>query len=215
MELKWLGHSSFLITSVTGDTVLIDPYDEYVGRIFPKVSADVVVLSHQHKDHSAIDKVQKFNKLIDNEGVYCYNKIMISAFYRNHDNEGGVLRGKSLITKFQIDSLSLCHMGDIGEDCSDLLVEEIGKTDVLFLPVGGTYTIDSRQAEVYVEKINPKIVIPMHFRNEYCNFPIEPVENFVELFDKSIVKKCDKDIFKIEKDTLNMNKYNIILMHLA
>ncbi|HKL73392.1 MAG TPA: MBL fold metallo-hydrolase, partial [Clostridia bacterium] len=119
MVIKWLGHSCFLISNDEATTILTDPYDSYVGRKMPKVSADVVITSHSHKDHSAINNVNSYKKVIDNIGEYCYNDIKIITFCRNHDNMGGNLRGKTLITKIITDGLSLCHLGDIGEFCTE------------------------------------------------------------------------------------------------
>lgn len=215
MQINWLGHSSFLLKDNTGASILTDPYDKYVGRQFPKVSADIVVISHKHKDHSAIEQVQSFNKIIDSEEFFCYNDIIIKSFYRYHDNKCGALRGKTLITKIQTEQLTLCHMGDIGEDCSNEIVDEIGKVDILFIPVGGTYTIDCMQAKIYIEKINPKVVIPMHFKNKFCVFPIDGVDRFVALFDKSIVKTIQDTTLNITKEMLDKEKFNIILMQIA
>lgn len=215
MEIRWLGHSSFLITDSKGFSILTDPYDKYVGKFFPFVSANIVITSHKHKDHSAVCEVQKYDKHIDNECDYCYNGIKLKTFLRNHDDKGGVLRGKTLITKLNIDNITLCHMGDIGEDCTDELVALIGNIDVLMIPVGGTYTIDAHEAKKYIEKIKPKIVIPMHYKNKYCVFDIDKVDSFVSLFDKSICKNVQDTTLYITKEMLNSYDLNIILLRNA
>lgn len=215
MVIKWLGHSCFLISNDEATTILTDPYDSYVGRKMPKVSADVVITSHSHKDHSAINNVNSYKKVIDNIGEYCYNDIKIITFCRNHDNMGGNLRGKTLITKIITDGLSLCHLGDIGEFCTEDIVQEIGATDILFIPVGGNYTIDSEQAKMYVEKIKPAIVIPMHFKDEHCVFDIDSVVQFTTKFDNKNIIKLHEEQFIINKDDLDKQKTNIILMKIA
>ncbi len=215
MLINWLGHSCFLLTNDNNDRVLVDPYDSYVGKEMTKVSADVVVLSHGHKDHSAVENVISPQIIIDKMGKFCYNNIKINTFYRYHDNKGGDLRGKTLITTIKTDGLNICHLGDIGEDCTDDIASSIGNTDILLIPVGGTYTIDSKQAKVYVDKLKPNIVIPMHYKNSFCVFDIDGVDNFTALFDKKvIIKNTTKDLL-ITKETLKTSKPNIILMQLA
>jgi L-ascorbate metabolism protein UlaG (beta-lactamase superfamily) len=215
MIINWLGHSCFLITNDNNDTLIIDPYESYVGKEMDKVSSDVVVISHEHKDHCAIQNVNFPKKIIDKMGSFWYNDIKINTFYRYHDNKGGTLRGKTLITKIITNGFHLCHLGDIGEDCSDDIVFQIGKTDILFIPVGGTYTIDSKQAKIYVEKIQPKIVIPMHYKNEYCVFDIDNVEEFLKKLDKANITNYTEKNLLITKEILKKQMLNIILMKLA
>jgi L-ascorbate metabolism protein UlaG (beta-lactamase superfamily) len=215
MIINWLGHSCFFITNDDKTRIIIDPYDSYVGKSMEKVCADVVCISHKHKDHCAIDNVKNPQMIIDKIGDFCYNNVKINTFYRYHDNRGGTLRGKTLITKIITDEISLCHLGDIGEECSNDIALQIGKIDILFIPVGGTYTIDSKQAKIYVEKLQPKIVIPMHYKNEYCVFDIDSVEEFTKMFDSAnIIKATEKNLL-ITKEKFVKQMFNIILMQLA
>lgn len=215
MIINWLGHSCFLITNDDKASIVIDPYDSYVGKEMGKVAADVVVTSHQHKDHCAIDNVKNPQMIIDTNGDFGYNDIKINTFYRYHDNKGGTLRGKTLITKIITDGITLCHLGDIGEECSDDITSQIGKIDVLFIPVGGTYTIDSTEAKIYVEKLQPKIVIPMHYKNKYCVFDIDGLEEFTKKFNQAnIIKNIDQNLL-ITKEILKKQMFNIFLMQIA
>lgn len=215
MIIKWLGHSCFLLTNEDGDKLIIDPYDSYVGKEMSKVGADVAVVSHNHKDHCAVNIVQNLQRVIDKEGEFWYNKINIKTLYRYHDNKGGTLRGKTLITKIITDGLTLCHLGDIGEDCTTEVVSQIGVCNILFIPVGGRYTIDSIQAKAYVESIKPNIVIPMHYKTKYCVFDIDKIEKFVEKFDKTNILKLQEKQLIVTNENFEKGKLNIILMEIA
>ncbi|HOO23291.1 MAG TPA: MBL fold metallo-hydrolase [Clostridia bacterium] len=214
MIISWLGHSSFLITDSEGTRVLTDPYGSYVGREMTRVDTDVVILSHSHKDHSALDKAGTYQKIIDTAGEFCYNKIKFEAFYRYHDNKGGTLRGKTLITRIHSDGLTVCHMGDIGEDVSDEIIREIGHVDVLLIPIGGTYTINAQEAKKYVDRINPSIVIPMHYKNMYCVFDIDRADSFIAQFAKNQIIQSGENQLNITEELLTGDT-KIILMRIA
>ena len=72
----------------------------------------------------------------------------------------------------EADGIRVCHMGDIGEPLTDRLAQQIGKVDVLMIPIGGTYTIDAGEALEYIERIAPKMAVAMHFKSEGCMLDI-------------------------------------------
>jgi L-ascorbate metabolism protein UlaG (beta-lactamase superfamily) len=103
-----------------------------------------------------------------------------------HDESGGSERGTNTIFKMVIDGVNVVHLGDLGHPLSEEDVKKIGKVDVLFTPVGGYFTIDASVVDKTVAKINPRIVIPMHFKTEKCGFPIASVEDYTK--NKSVEK---------------------------
>ena len=111
----------------------------------------------------------------------------------------GALRGQNIIFKMKMDGITLCHMGDIGEECSERLIEEIGKVDVLFIPVGGTYTVDGIGAKKYVDCLQPKAVIPMHFKGEECALDIAEADSFLRLFPSEDIQCAD--VLEVDEKT--------------
>ena len=101
----------------------------------------------------------------------------------------------------QIDGLSLCHMGDIGEECSENLAEKIGKVDVLFIPVGGTYTLDAIGAKKYIDKLQPKVVIPMHYKPQDGSLDIAPIHTFLNLYSSNDIRCVKEGILEIHDQT--------------
>lgn len=162
MDITYLGHSSFLLKGKTAKVVM-DPYDKEVGLKFPKVSADIVTVSHDHSDHNQADLVSGVKKVIDGPGEYEVQGISIIGIPSFHDEKKGELRGQNTIYVFEVDGLRVVHLGDLGHKLSDKHLEAIGDLDVLMIPVGGVYTIDSAVAAQMVRDIEPKITIPMHF----------------------------------------------------
>ena len=181
MKIKYLGHSSFLLTESTGTTIVCDPYDEKVGFKMPNVRADAVTVSHHHFDHDAVKNVSGTPVILDKEQGYELPGVVINAVKSFHDDVGGKKRGENVIFKFRMDGLDVCHLGDLGEECSPELIEAILPVNVLLIPVGGNYTIDAAMAMEYVDRIMPDVVIPMHYRVKGCEVDVDRVDEFLSL----------------------------------
>jgi len=179
MNIKWLGHACFLITSDTGLKIITDPYftggDLSYGQI--KESADIVVVTHDHDDHNNVAAVQGNPKVV--RGTLEVKGIKFKAIPTYHDEAGGRWRGRNTIFCFEVDGMRLCHLGDLGHQLSDSQVAELGKIDILFIPVGGYYTIDAKLATQLCDRLKPKVVIPMHYKTAKCAYPITGVEEFL------------------------------------
>ena len=167
MEIKYLGHASFLIK--TKETKLVtDPFDpEMIGQKFPKVEAEIVTISHDHRDHNqeqlVLAPVGGEKLVINLPGEYEKKGVRIFGFASFHDDKKGFERGENILYKIEADGVSLLHCGDLGFVPEDSFLDLIGSVDVLLVPVGGVYTINADQAQQLVKKIEPSIVIPMHY----------------------------------------------------
>ncbi len=170
MRVTYLGHSCFLIEGKQ-KSVVTDPFSD-IGYTVERVSADYCTVSHGHFDHSYTDGV-------DVKEIVTSPRPSFLAIKSYHDSNLGALRGENTIFKFEIDGVKFCHLGDLGEYFSADLVEEIGEVDVLFIPVGGTYTIDYKEAVKYANAINAKITVPMHYKTAKSTVDISGVEDFL------------------------------------
>jgi L-ascorbate metabolism protein UlaG (beta-lactamase superfamily) len=201
MKIKWLGHSAFLITSETGPRIITDPYDTgrndlKYGDI--KESADIVTVSHEHSDHANTAAIKGKPRVLRSSGKV--DGIQFTAVPSFHDDTEGSQRGKNTIFCFEVDGVKLCHAGDLGHILSEKQVKDIGAVDVLMLPVGGFYTIDAAMATRIVEQLHPKVIIPMHFKNERNTFPIAPVSDFLKF--KKDIKKFQTSEIEIQPGSL-------------
>jgi len=181
MRVKWLGHSCFLITSRGGLRVITDPYAVGGGINYSpiKETADVVVVSHGHDDHSNVSAVQGKPEVVKGDGKKTARGIQFKGIATYHDASQGKRGGLNTVFCFTIDDIKLCHLGDLGHVLSPEQVSEIGAVDILFVPVGGFYTIDASVASQVCDQLKPKIVIPMHFKTPKCAYPIAGVEDFL------------------------------------
>lgn len=202
MKIKFLGHASFLITSKEGLRIITDPYKPgcFDGGIkYEPITeeADIVTISHEHDDHNCTE-IQGNPAFIRNAGKKEVKGIEVMGTEVFHDESGGAERGKNIVFKMLIDGMHVVHMGDLGHTLSDREINAIGPVDVLFIPVGGYFTIDATAAEAITKKLNPKIVVPMHYKTEKCSFPIAAVKEYTR--NKNVVE-IDGE-FEIIKDNL-------------
>lgn len=202
MDITYLGHSSFKIKTKTG-SVVTDPFDaKTTGLKFSGAEGEIVTVSHAHSDHNASDKITGVKKIVDGPGEYEISGVTIMGFPTFHDNKKGEERGKNTIFVIEAEGLRLVHLGDIGHQLSDDLIEEIGDVDVLMIPVGGVFTIGPKEAIEIISKVEPYFVIPMHYKVEglipEIGDKILPVEDFLkesgittEILPKFSLKKED------------------------
>ena len=200
MKIQWLGHSCFKLTESTGTTVVTDPYDSYVGYKMEPVSADVVTVSHKHKDHSAVSNVMGNPQIIDSIGTWEIGGVGVMALLSYHDNDNGTKKGENNIYLYRMDGIDICHMGDIGQEINPNLGESIGSVNVLMIPVGGNYTIDAEQAKEYVDFLMPDVVIPMHYKTENSELDIDGVDAFINLFDEDQVVYVEGETIELDRE---------------
>ena len=147
MKIEYFGHSCFRIQSESGVTIVTDPYTK-VGYELPEgLKADIVCVSHGHFDHNYVEGISGNPAVVDGEGERIVCGIKIIGAHTWHDPKQGALRGKNVIYKMEIDGVSLCHFGDLGEGYSSEIAKILSGTDVWMIPIGGTYTIDAEQAK--------------------------------------------------------------------
>ena len=179
MEISWLGHSCFKLKGRQA-TVITDPYSPDLGYSLGKPAAHIVTVSHQHPGHSCIQGIGGEPRLVTGPGEYEINGILITGIATFHDRERGQSRGKNTVYLMEIDEVSVCHLGDLGHVLNDEQVEEIDDVDVLLVPVGGVSTINASVAAEIVRQVEPKAVIPMHYKTEAISRELESVDKFLK-----------------------------------
>ena len=212
MKIKWLGHASFLITAENGTKIITDPYGDYPGLSYAPIgeTADIMLVSHDHGDHTG-GKVKGNPKQVAGGGSKRISNTEFKGINTYHDTSKGSQRGKNTIFCFAVDGVRICHLGDLGHELSKSEVAEIGQVDVLIIPVGGFYTIDAATASAVCEQIKPRVIIPMHYKNDKCAFPIAGVEDFLK--DRKNVKKSDSSEIELRAGQLQQATEIVVLKH--
>lgn len=188
VEITYLGHSSFRIKTKQA-SIVTDPFDpSAVGLKFPKVEADIVTVSHEHADHNFREGVSA-RFITPGAGEYEVAGVSILGIPTFHDNQKGAQRGGNTVFVLGADNLRICHLGDLGHRLDEAGLTKLGNIDVLFVPVGGVYTIDFGEAVEIVNQIEPYIVVPMHYKVEGISdtfSELSTVEGFLKQIGKEV-----------------------------
>ncbi len=190
MKIKWNGHACFTIKSDQGK-IVFDPYaNGSVPGLKPlRLKAHKILTSHDHSDHNAKEVVE----LIDSD-----INIKIDKINTYHDNQQGRLRGQNIINIVYLEEMKIVHFGDLGCDLTLEQQQKLQNSDVIMIPIGGYYTIDTKKALEIIEQIQPRIVIPMHYSSDEFGYDeISTIDEF---------KKKSKNVIEYQTDTLEVNK---------
>lgn len=186
MIITWQGHSCFKIqdkAGADGVTIVTDPFDKEVGLKVPNFEADIVTVSHQHHDHNNVGALRGQPFIIDCAGEYDFKGVLVEGVDSYHDDKHGEERGSNIIYRIEVDDISVTHLGDLGQTLDNSQIEKLAGTDVLLIPVGGKYTLDAKKAVEVISQIEPRIIIPMHYKtkdskNEQLN--LDGVDKFIK-----------------------------------
>jgi L-ascorbate metabolism protein UlaG (beta-lactamase superfamily) len=179
MEITWLGYSCFRLKGKQ-TTIVTDPFPPELGYSLGKLTADIVNVSHQHPGHSYVQGVGGEPKVLTGPGEYEISGVLTMGLQSYHDNEHGAQRGGNTIFVFEIDDVVICHLGDLGHSLVADQIAKINSADVLMVPVGGVSTIDAAHAAEIVRRVEPKIVIPMHYKTLVLKRELAPVDQFLK-----------------------------------
>jgi len=179
MEISWLGYSCFRLKGKSS-TIITDPYPPDLGYSASNLEANIVTVSHDHPEHSYTQSVKGNPRLVRRPGEYEIGGVLIIGISTFHDQENGAARGKNNVFAIEIDDISVCHLGDIGQSLNSNQIEELGNIDVLLVPVGGFTTIGASQAATLVRNMEPKIVIPMHYKTLTLTKELDGVDKFLK-----------------------------------
>ena len=226
MTITWFGHSCFRIEARSTNSgqakeevsILIDPFSKEIGLKPPKIKDDIVLVTHHHDDHDNIGEALQQNSgqaspevfIIDGPGEYEKRGVSIRGIQSFHDKSGGKERGFNTIYVIKSEDMAICHLGDFGqENFEEHQLEDIGDIDILMIPIGGTYTIDYKEAVKVISQIEPKIVVPMHYKIKDLKLDIDGPDKFLKEIGLT-PEKSDK--LKISKKLLPVEETKLILL---
>jgi L-ascorbate metabolism protein UlaG (beta-lactamase superfamily) len=215
MQIIWKGQSNFQIIASRGKggevKIVIDPFDPEIGLKPASTEADILLVTHNHKDHNNVQSVKGSPFLIEGPGEYDIKDVFIQGISAFHDKSQGKERGSITIYTIEAEDLRLCHLGDLGQKelTSDQL-EEIGEVDILMIPVGGIFTIDAVDAARIISQIEPKIVIPMHYLIPKLKIKLDSLDKFLKVMGHKTIEPQNKLIVK-KKDLLEEEMRIVVL----
>ena len=211
MTINWFGQSCFRLEAKEG-SVLIDPFSKEIGLKPPKIKDDIVMVTHGHYDHSNLEEVNPEAFVITTPGEYEKKGIAIRGISSYHDKTEGKERGLNIIYIIKAEDMTICHLGDLGQEkLTENQVDEIGDVDILLVPVGVNYTINYKEAIEVIGQIEPKIIIPMHYKIKDLKVELEGPEKFVKELGLT-PEKVDK--YKISKKFLPLEEMKLVILEI-
>ena len=194
MIISWFFHSCFKLES-DGYSIVVDPFDEVSGYPEPQLNANAVFASHDHHDHNNIEAVTIDSHIGE-------PKIKVNTIPCFHDTNMGKDRGNNLIHIFEAEGMRVAHLGDLGHVLTDEQVNALKHCDALLIPVGGFYTIDAKAAYEICQKVEPRVIVPMHY--QYGGRGLKQIaspEEFLDLFPSEMIKVYDKPVIELTPET--------------
>lgn len=211
MTITWYGHSCFRLEN-KDISLLVDPFSSEIGLRPPKIKDTVVLVSHQHYDHNNIEEMPSESFLIKGPGEYEVKGVFVKGIHSFHDKSQGVERGLNTIYVIRMEDIILVHLGDFGEGkLSEEQVEKIGDADILMIPIGGVYTINYKEATEVIYQVEPKIIIPMHYKVQGLKLDIDGPEKFLK--EISLTPEKVEKLYKIQKKNLPVEGMKLVLFN--
>ena len=203
MLFQHIGHAEFLIETAGGVRIVTDPYDGSCGYPVKKIMADAALVSHHHHDHDAVENLKGTPLVIDSAGEYTPDpSVRITAVKAFHDDQHGNKRGETLLFLVETEGLRVVHLGDLGCALDSEQEEILKKPDVLMIPVGGFFTIDAVQAKAVADRLNARIILPMHYKTDYNkDWPISGPEPFLNQYTPGDIAG-DAEILRVTREDL-------------
>ncbi|MBI5001343.1 MAG: MBL fold metallo-hydrolase [Euryarchaeota archaeon] len=199
MILRWHGHSCFEVENEV--TVVTDPHDgRSLGLKKPKAKADIVLVSHDHFDHNAVQAIDGKPRVIREPGERTESGVKILGVESWHDDQKGAKRGRNIIFKFEMGGVRFCHLGDLGHVPDEKIARQLGKIDILMAPVGDVFTIDGKRALETARLLTPRVVVPMHFRFGTLTLGIKSLKDFTSLLKKDVIVKNVGNEIEFERE---------------
>jgi L-ascorbate metabolism protein UlaG (beta-lactamase superfamily) len=208
MEIVWYGHSCFRLKP-RGVAVVTDPCGKEVGYNVPRLRADIVTVSHKHADHNNCGLVQGDPKVIEGPGEYEIKGVFVTGIGTPMKKVKAPERPKNTIYLFDFDGLTICHLGCVDHVPSQTQLQALSDIDVLLIPVGALNTINANQAAEVIGLLEPKIVIPMHYKTKMVKAKLEPVAKFLN--EMGLPESSPRDSLEIDKGSLPSETQVIVL----
>lgn len=179
MDITWYGHSCFRL-SEGGVVIVTDPPSDDLGYDRPRIRADVVTISHDHPGHNNRIGFRGGPKFFDGPGEYEVRGVFITGIATYHDGRRGANRGRNTAFLFDFGGVTICHLGDLGHLPTQAQVETLSAADMLLIPVGGLHTIDAGMASEVISLVEPRLVVPMHYKTPVEKARLHKVDKFLK-----------------------------------
>ena len=210
MDISWYGHSCFRLGE-RGVVVVTDPFSDEMGYARPRIRADVVTISHDHPGHNNRIGFRGGPHFFDGPGEYEVKDVFITGIATYHDGRSGSVRGGNTVFLFEFDGVTVCHLGDLGHVPSQARVEALSDVDVLLVPVGGLHTLDASKASEVISLVEPRLVVPMHYKTPVEKARLHTVNKFLK--EMGLTPMAPQEEIRVNKSSLPNETQVVVLDH--
>ncbi len=209
MDIDWFGHSCFRLRE-GGVTIVTDPYDKSIGYVMPRVRADIITVSHDAPGHAAATAIKSDARVLTKPGEYEVKGVFITGIqtWRAASVEGEV-KEENTVFVFEFGDLTVCHLGDLARVLTQAQVEAMPDIDVLMVPVGGGSALDADKAAEVISLVEPRIMIPMHYKTPYVNLTLDPLSKFLK--EMGATEHAPQESLKVTRSDLPEETQVVIL----
>jgi L-ascorbate metabolism protein UlaG (beta-lactamase superfamily) len=199
VDIDWLGHSCFRIRE-QGVVVVVDPYDRSTGYSLPRLRADIVTVSHD-LPHHAVGAIKGEPKILSRPGEYEVKGVFVSGIQTWRKTAGqGEHKEENVVFVFEFGDLTVCHLGDLSQALTEAQVEALPDINVLMVPVGGGGALDADKAAQVISRIEPSMVIPMHYQTSLEATRLDPLSKFLK--EMGVSEHTAQESLKISRSDL-------------
>ncbi len=208
MKIRWLAHASFLIEG-DGLRIITDPYEPNEIINLPPITepADIVVRSSDDDEaHCFVDSIPQGFELVTATDIVDSGATILGVTFSSIWSEEShkykeVVRDNAMY-RFTLEGINITHLGDVGNPLTGRQMDALAGTDILLALAGGPPTIELDDLNKVIEHIQPKVVIPMHYRIPGPRFFMLPVTEFTSSYPEEKVSWSDGSVAEFSKDAL-------------
>jgi L-ascorbate metabolism protein UlaG (beta-lactamase superfamily) len=208
MEITWYGHSCFRFKT-RGAAVVTDPCGKEVGYNVPRLRADILTISYDHPDYSNRSLVQGGPRVLPGPGEYEVKGVFITGIRTQLKKVRDPEKPRNTIYLFDFDRLTVCHLGILDHVPPEAQVQALSGVDVLLIPVGAGPTINANQAAEVIGLLEPKIVVPMHFKTKMVKAKLDPVSKFLK--EMGLPETDPRDSLEVDRSGLPSETQVVVL----
>jgi L-ascorbate metabolism protein UlaG (beta-lactamase superfamily) len=164
VTIEWLGHSCFRVTSSIGLTIITDPFNPHTTGKVATVPADVVLITHEDDTANFTDLVSGSPIIFRSSmasGVNRASGVLVRGIQTSSESLAASVKLNVAYT-WSMDGIRFCTLGAIEDAVSPSETLNIGRVDVLFIPYGGSQNFTDAKRRLTIERIRPKIIVPMN-----------------------------------------------------
>jgi L-ascorbate metabolism protein UlaG (beta-lactamase superfamily) len=217
MKIKWLAHASFLIEG-DGLRIITDPYEPNEIINLPPVTeaADIVIRSSDDDEaHCYVETIPRGFELITATDIVDKGAevkgVPVEAIWSEESHIYKEVVRDNAMYRFSLEGINITHLGDVGNPLTKTQMEALAGTDILLALVGGPPTIELEDLNAVIEKVKPKVVIPMHYRIPGPRFFMLPVTDFTSYYPDEKIVWSESTEVEFSKDSLPDETQVIVL----